>query len=82
MFSEIKECTNNNDYTGAIYLIAKMYKYDEEAKILKKISEIHSIEGHMPGELGMYRLTILNRLLRSIGEKFGESEVDKILEAL
>jgi len=54
-FDHIKELVDENDQCEAYRIAALYLKMSNLAKIFGHISEIHHLEGHLPGELNEYR---------------------------
>jgi protein-disulfide isomerase-like protein with CxxC motif len=60
---KIAEATQDNEHTISVFLLAEAIGDEKKANILKKIEEIHGLEGHMPADLANYRKSILEALL-------------------
>lgn len=75
----VSGCTENNNHTRARKVIAKYYNLTKFVKILDKINEIHSIEGHMPLALSKYREDITSCMFELITDQDEYMALMKVL---
>ena len=56
--AEIKKRINDNQHTDALIYLSEVFHAVGIKEKLELIDKLHHLEGHMPGNLGAYRMEI------------------------
>lgn len=59
----IKDCTESNNHTEALEVIARLFDYSKYYKSFELIEKLHDIQGYMPTELGKFRDILATEML-------------------
>lgn len=81
LITKISRCTEENDHTGAVKLLAEAMEEKKTVKILDNIEAIHRLEGSLNNHLGLYRLDITHYLLERAKAFYGPDMAAKIQRA-
>jgi hypothetical protein len=78
---KIERYTSDNDHSYAVLELAKLVGNQMFVKIVKHISDIRDLEGHLPHHLGKYRNEIRDELLDLAKKKFDDETYKAIYNA-